>query len=114
MSTSLYYTATRVTPLSEAEQTAVAQVLDSINAQAPFDDEEQLCLYDEPADGAVLDGSTKLPNDAERAVPALVHLLGGVTELRSAVPDAEWRFTLDDLPIDWDDHTGYHLPGLAD
>jgi len=114
MSVSLYYTASRATPLTDVEQTAIAQVLDTYNTSAPFEEQEGLCLYDRIDDGDVLQGSTKLPGDEELVVPSLVHWLAAVTELRSAVPDADWTFTLDDHEIEWDDHTGYHLPGLAD
>jgi hypothetical protein len=112
---SLYYTARRATPLTDAERTAVSQVVDTYNANAPFSlEEEGLYLYDRLESGTVLDGSTKLPGADDRAVPSLVHWLAGVTALRSAVPDASWTFTLDDYEIEWDDHAGYHLPGLAD
>ena len=108
---SLYYTASRATPLTDVEQTAIGQVLDSYNTSAPFEDQEGITLYERLDDGEVLSGSTKMPMDVDMAAPSLVHWLAAVTELRSAVPDADWRFTLDDVVIDWDDHTGYHLPG---
>ena len=115
MGVSLYYTARRAAPLTDAELTAVGQVVDTYNANAPFSpDEEGLYLYDELESGRVLDGSTKLPTDNDRAVLSLVHWLARVSALRTAVPDADWTFTLDDYEIEWDDHTGYHLPGLAD
>ena len=112
---SLYYTARRATSLTDAELSAVGQVVDTYNANAPFSlEEEGLYLYDRLEPGTVLDGSTKLPGADDRAIPSLVHWLAAVTALRSAVPDADWTFTLDDYEIEWDDHTGYHLPGLAD
>jgi hypothetical protein len=114
MGVSLYYTARRPVALTEAEQTAVHQVVDTYNTGTPFADAEGLNLYDRVEDGEVLAGSTKLPADEDQVVPALVHWLAAVTELRSAIPDADWHFTLDDHEIEWDDHTGYHLPGLAD
>lgn len=115
MGVSLYYTARRATPLTDAEHAAVRQVVDSSNANAPFSREEEgLYLYDRLEPGTVLDGSTKLPTADERAVPSLVHWLAAVTALRRAVPDADWTFTLDDYEIEWDDHTGYRLPGLDD
>jgi hypothetical protein len=112
---SVYYTARRAAPLTDAELTAVGQVVDTYNANAPFSlDEEGLYLYDRLESGTVLDGSTKLPGADDRAVPSLVHWLAAVTALRGAVPGADWTFTLDDYEIEWDDHTDYHLPGLAD
>ena len=115
MGVSLYYTARRAAPLTDAELVTVGQVVDSSNENAPFpEDEEGLYLYDRLEPGTVLDGSTKMPFADDRVVPSLVHWLGAVTALRTAVPDADWTFTLDDHEIEWDDHTGYHLPGLTD
>ncbi len=111
---SLYYTARRAAPLTDAELTAVGQVVDTCNANAPFSREEEgLYLYDRLEPGTVLDGSTKLPGADDRTIPSRVHWLAAVSALRTAVPDADWTFTLDDYEIEWDDHTGYHLPGLA-
>ncbi|MFD4668865.1 hypothetical protein ACFWNN_03970 [Lentzea sp. NPDC058450] len=113
MGVSLYYTARRATPLTDTEVAAVSEVVDTSNANAPFSAEEEgLYLYDRLEPGTVLDGSTKLPSADERAVPSLVHWLAAITALRGAVPDADWTFTLDDYEIEWDDATGYHLPGL--
>ncbi|MFD9701157.1 helix-turn-helix transcriptional regulator [Lentzea sp. NPDC059081] len=115
MGVSLYYTARRAAPLSDTELAAVGRVVDDHNATAPFaGDEEGLYLYDELEPGTVLNGSTKLPGAEDRAFPSLVHWLAAVTALRTAVPDADWTFTLDDYEIEWQDHTGYHLPGLDD
>ncbi|MET9224571.1 hypothetical protein [Lentzea sp. NPDC003310] len=114
MGVSLYYTARRATPLTDAELAAVSQAVDTYDANAPFGTEEEgLYLYDRLEPGTVLDGSTKLPTAPERAVPSLVHWLAAITALRTAVPDADWTFTLDDLEIEWDDQAGYHLPGLT-
>ncbi|SDG70253.1 hypothetical protein SAMN05216553_110322 [Lentzea fradiae] len=101
-------------PLTDGELAAVGRVVDTFNANAPFSEEEVLYLYDGLESGTVLDGSTKLPAEEERVVPSLVHWLAGVTALRRAVPDADWAFTLDDYEIEWDDRTGYDLPGLGD
>ncbi|MGZ3145298.1 hypothetical protein ACVDFE_25520 [Lentzea chajnantorensis] len=115
MGVSLYYTARRATPLTDAEVTAVGQAVDTHNANAPFSAEEEgLFLYDQLESGTVLNGSTKMPGADDRAVPSLVHWLAAVTALRHAVPDADWTFTLDDHEIEWDDQAGYHLPGLTD
>ena len=112
---SLYYTARRATPLTDAESAAVSQVVSTYNENAPFSAEEEgLYLYDRLAPGTVLDGSTKLPAADDRAIPSLMHWLPAVTALRNVVPDADWTFTLDDYEIEWDGHTGYHLPGLTD
>ncbi|HEX7306199.1 hypothetical protein [Lentzea sp.] len=114
MGVSLYYTARRATPLTDAERASVGQVADTFNANAPFSDEEEgLYLYDDLEPGKVLDGSTKMPFEEDRVVPSLAHWLAAVTALRNVVPDADWTLTLDDLEIEWDDQNGYHLPGLG-
>jgi hypothetical protein len=116
MSVSLYYGAHRNTPLDEAESTVVAGLVTARAASFPYDDEEGLYLHDggaaEPRE--VVAGSTKLPADPDRAVPVIVHVLDSLTELRRAVPDAEWHVHLDDLDVPWDEAEGYALPGMRD
>ena len=110
MSVSLYYAASRALPLTAAEAAAVERVVAAASASFPYEDEECLYLYegdDEP--GRLLAGSTKLPLDPERALPAIVHVLGSVTELRRALPGAAWHVHLDDLDLPWDEDSGYAL-----
>ncbi|PZT76382.1 MULTISPECIES: hypothetical protein [unclassified Streptomyces] len=116
MSVSLYYTARRATPLSESEQAAVTRVTGARQASFPYEDEESLYVYDPRAaePGTVLDGSTKMPFDPGRLLPVVAHVLDSVTELRRALPDAEWHVHMDDLDIEWDEAAGYELPGMRD
>ncbi|MFS0697420.1 hypothetical protein [Streptomyces nitrosporeus] len=116
MSVSLYYSAHRTAPLTEAESASVARVAAAHLASFPYDDEESLYLYEDPADGsgAVVAGSTKMPFDPGRLLPVVAHVLDSVTELRRAVPDAEWRVHMDDLDVPWDEAEGYALPGMRD
>ncbi|MFI8438800.1 hypothetical protein ACIGJO_34745 [Streptomyces sp. NPDC079020] len=116
MSVSLYYSARRDTPLSPAETTAVQRIVSARGATYPYDDEEGLHLYDTGGDEPeqILAGSTKLTFEPARLFPQLGHLLGSMTELRRAVPEAAWHVAIDDADVEWDERAGYTLPGLDD
>ncbi|WP_328902025.1 MULTISPECIES: hypothetical protein [unclassified Streptomyces] len=116
MSVSLYYTARRATPRTGAESAAVTRVVTARQTTFPYGDEESLYVYDPGAaePGTVLDGSTKMPFDPGRLLPVVAHVLGSVTELRRALPDADWHVHMDDLDIEWDEAKGYELPGMRD
>ncbi|GGY25000.1 hypothetical protein [Streptomyces omiyaensis] len=114
MSVSLYYSARRPSPLTEAEAAAVGRVVAGHPASFPGEDQEGLCLYEgggSDPDGIVA-GSTKLPLDGDRVLPVMVAVLDSVTELRRALPDAEWHVHMDDLDVDWDEAEGYGFPGM--
>ncbi|MFE5792163.1 hypothetical protein ACFQ8C_06220 [Streptomyces sp. NPDC056503] len=116
MSVSLYYSARRPEPLTAAERAAVDRVVAAHLSAFPYDDTESLCLYedaDHEPDGIVA-GSTKLPLDTDRVVPVMIHVLDSVTELRRALPGADWHVHMDDLDVDWDETEGYGFPGLRD
>ncbi|MFG2332668.1 hypothetical protein ACGFMM_23975 [Streptomyces sp. NPDC048604] len=110
MSVSLYYSATRAEPLTGAESAEVARVVTAHMDAFPYDDEESLYLYDRttPPD-EVLAGSTKLPLEWERVEPVLDHVLASLTELRRAIPGAQWRVHVDDHDVPWDETDGYVL-----
>ncbi|MFE3172256.1 hypothetical protein ACFXPA_16700 [Amycolatopsis sp. NPDC059090] len=112
MSTSLYYDASRATALTPAETTAIERIVTAHQSAFPYQDEESLFLYEEGGSepDAIVAGSTKMPFDLDRVIPVLGQVLGSVTELRRAIPDAEWRVQLDDFEIPWDEHEGYFLP----
>ncbi|WP_409462054.1 hypothetical protein [Amycolatopsis sp. GA6-003] len=112
MSTSLYYDASRATALTPDETAAIERIVTDQQSAFPYPDEESLFLYEEDSSepDTVVAGSTKLPFDPDRVMPVLEHLLGSVTELRRAVPDAQWRVHLDDFDLPWDESEGYFLP----
>ncbi|MGW0781856.1 hypothetical protein [Streptomyces sp. NPDC002913] len=116
MSVSLYYSARRAVPSTDAETAAVARIVAAHMSSFPYEDEESLCLYDggggEPSE--MLAGSTKMPFEPDRVLSVLDHVLGSVSELRRAVPGAEWRVHLDDLDVPWDETEGYAFPGMRD
>ncbi|OMI39181.1 hypothetical protein [Streptomyces sparsogenes] len=113
MGVSLYYQARRSTPPTEAEATEVARIAAAHQASFPYEDEESLYLYgDDGRDpDEILAGSTKLPLAPDRLLPVTTHVLASVTDLRRALPDAEWRVHIDDVDIPWDGDEGYALPG---
>lgn len=55
-----------------------------------------------------------MPLDPDRLMPVIAHVLDCITELRQAVPEAEWRVHMDDLDVPWDEAEGYALPGMRD
>ncbi|GAA2646183.1 hypothetical protein GCM10010425_64360 [Streptomyces spororaveus] len=116
MSVSLYYCAHRTTPLTEGESASVSGVVAAHTASFPYDDEESLYLYGRRTAGPqeILAGSTKMPLDPGRLMPVIAHVLDCITELRQAVPEAEWRVHMDDLDVPWDEAEGYALPGMRD
>ncbi|MFJ8924646.1 hypothetical protein ACIREK_34825 [Streptomyces sp. NPDC102415] len=116
MSVSLYYSATRAMPLTDAERAAVERIAAAHMESFPYEDEESLYLYDSDdsrPDEAVA-GSTKMPFDPGRVLVVLDHVLGSVSELRRALPEAEWRVHMDDLDVPWDETEGYAFPGMRD
>lgn len=113
MSTSLYYSAVRSEPLTVDEKTEVDRLVTVHNDGFPFD-YEVLYLYPSDIPNTLLSGSTKISNDPTEIVPSLVYWFGALTELRRAVPGAAWDVALDDTPAEWDDESGYSLPGLLD
>ena len=116
MSVSVYYSARRAQPLTGPETAAVERVVAVRASSFPYDDEENLCLYDHDGDqdDEILAGSTKLPSDPGRWLPVVVHVLDSVTELRRAVGGAEWHVHMDDTDVPWDENDGYALPGMRD
>ncbi|GGZ60798.1 hypothetical protein GCM10010387_63100 [Streptomyces inusitatus] len=117
MSVSLYYSAYRTTPLTETESASVARIVAVRMASFPYEDEESLYVYDQGDQDAdeprqIVAGSTKMPFDPTRLMPVIAHLLDSVSELRRAIPDAEWRVHMDDLDVPWDEAEGYTLPGI--
>lgn len=103
-------------PLTDAETAAVERVVAAHMASFPYEDQESLYLYesDDSRPDEVVAGSTKMPHDPGRVLTVLDHVLGSVTELRRALPGAEWRVHLDDLDVPWEETDGYAFPGMRD
>ncbi|MFJ3702989.1 MULTISPECIES: hypothetical protein [Streptomyces] len=116
MSVSLYYCASRTAPLTDAETAAVERIVAAHRASFPYEDQESLYLYDsdDSRPDEVVAGSTKMPFDPDMVLPVLDHVLGSVSELRRALPGAEWRVHMDDLDVPWGEAEGYAFPGMRD
>ncbi|MFD9290056.1 hypothetical protein ACFWBV_17555 [Streptomyces sp. NPDC060030] len=116
MSVSLYYRASRATPLTDVETAAVERIVAAHRASIPYEDQESLYLYDsdDSRPDEVVAGSTKMPFDPDKVLPVLDHVLSSVSELRRALPGTEWRVHMDDLDVPWDETEGYAFPGMRD
>ncbi|MFT2015397.1 hypothetical protein ACMA1D_06035 [Streptomyces sp. 796.1] len=116
MSVSLMYEARRATPLTADEAAEVERIVSAREASFPYPDEESCYLYDagDRVPDAVLNGSTKLPFSPGRLFPVIAHVLDTVTELRRALPTAQWSVSTDDVPVPWDETEGYALAGMRD
>lgn len=101
MSATVYYSADRDEPLSSLEREALAGIL----AGHP-----DLSVEEDPEPPRVVDGSTELPDEARDYLPVVDAVLRGVSELRAALPGAEWEVTVEDQPIEWSDLDGYTTP----
>ncbi|MFJ9055355.1 MULTISPECIES: hypothetical protein [unclassified Streptomyces] len=116
MSVSLYYSARRTEPSTDAETAAVERIVAAHHSSFPYEDEESLYLYEdggsEPSE--IVAGSTKMPFEPDRVLTVLDHVLVSVGELRRALPGAEWHVHLDDLDVPWDETDGYAFPGMRD
>lgn len=116
MSVSLYYGATRATPLTPDETRRVSEIVQRHQTDFPYEDDERLHLYepDERTPEQVLAGSTKLPEDPARMLNVVGHVLDAVSDLRRALADAAWRVHVDDHDVEWHEEGGYGLPGMRD
>ncbi|WP_051701672.1 MULTISPECIES: hypothetical protein [Mycetocola] len=113
MGISLYYSASRAHPITAVENAVIEEIVLRQNAAFPFDYEDIDFEPDTPPN--LFSGSTKLPLDTpETTTEALAHWLRAFSELRRALPEADWELAMDDLDIPWNDIDGYTLPGLFD
>jgi hypothetical protein len=123
---SIYYTASRPTPLAPAEQTAIDVAVARYPVEALIaecgvaEDEfngEAFCAYPADADtepGVVFEGATKLPLCSEEAMWAAVqYWCRLLSEVRGVLPDAAWRVHVDDHDIAWDEEKRAFDPSAA-
>ena len=76
MSTSLYYSAVRTTPLTDDEKAEVDRLIAVHNDEFPFD-YEVLDLYPSDIPNTLLNGSTKISSDPTEVIPSLVYWFNG-------------------------------------
>lgn len=116
MSISFYYTATRPTPLTDVESSAI----DSIVEEFSVDDQiqtylnsgdglnwESFCVFDRvnpTAPDAIFEGATKLPDNSEDAMwVGVQHWCKAISAIRRVLHDAEWDVRVDDHDMQWDE-----------
>ena len=123
MSFSIYYTATRSTPLTDTESSAIASVVaeysvdDQIEAREKSGDGpnwESFCVYDraDPTEpDAIFEGATKLPDNSEDAMwVGLQHWCKAISAIRRILPDAKWDVRVDDHEMQWDESAQEYDP----
>jgi hypothetical protein len=103
MSVSLYYSAKRNAPLTSAENAQIFALTETFNQAFPYKDEEEtLSFYQSPAPEYRLEGSTKLPTEDEsRIIECVNYWLHALTQIRHALPDAEWDVSIDESTALW-------------
>lgn len=103
-------------PLTATETAAVERIVAAHVSSFPYEYEACLHLYSDGGvgPGEIVAGSTKMPRDLGRVLPVITHVLDSVTELRRALPGAEWRVHLDDSDVPWHEDEGYALPRMRD
>jgi hypothetical protein len=123
MSISIYYTARREQPLSPDEQAAFDRLCASYSIREQVEryvqtrqghNGENFCIYDrnDPTEpGIIFEGATKLPDISENALWELLqHWCKLVSEVRRAVPGAEWHVNVDDHDIEWNEESQAYDP----
>lgn len=113
MGTSIHYTAERPSPLSEVERADVDRIVAEQNEGFPFD-YEVLYFYEADVEQpeVLLDGSTKITMEASEMLPSIAYWCVALTQLRRALPSAQWTVHLDGIEIPWTGDNGYQLSGL--
>jgi hypothetical protein len=121
MSISIFYEARRKQPLSANESAAVAVIRQRFSVDDQIErygqsgqgpNWESFCLYGEPtAPDIILEGATKLPDNTEDAMwTGVQHWCAALSELRRVLLSAEWRVTVDDHELTWDESTQSYDP----
>lgn len=115
MGVSIYYSAERGNPLSEEENQKVQAIIEEYSNSYPYKDEAEdfyVYDYDDSEPKVIFYGSTKLPlsNNIEETIIAVIHWAACLSDIRRAIPDAQWDVNMDDTDLIWDDSEGWQLP----
>lgn len=112
MSCSIYYTAERKTPLTDAERISVSNIVEKYNSEYPFDEKaEDFCVYDNLTENVIFEGATKLPDsDIELSFEIAEYWLECLTEITKLLHGCEWSVTLDDDSLVWNGTYGWSFP----
>lgn len=106
MSISIYYSATRKTPLTTVERGLLDELTNALNQSFPYKNEaETLNFYDEPSHGVILEGSTKLTLENEVILmESIEYWLDAISQLTLLLPSTEWSVSIEDNPASWIDN----------
>lgn len=122
MGVSIYYEARRERPLSDAERTAIDEIVRLNDVVPRFneagqwleDNWEGFCIYErnehtEP--GVMFEGATRLPLTTEDEFwAAIQHWCRVLTLIRRALADAKWSVHVDDADIAWNEQRNEYDP----
>ena len=121
MSMTLYYQASRPTPLTPNEEKALTDLMNIYSKEKEIEkytqkkrglNWEDFSAYDLDPETpeVVFSGSTSLPNNATFApYKGARHWATCLNRIRREVlPDAEWSLSIDDNDLIWDDKNGWH------
>jgi hypothetical protein len=123
MSISIYYTANRKQPLSDAERVAIGAAVEHYSVDNDIEEYlqtglgfnwESFCIYkpdhfSEPQ--TIFEGATKLPDNSEDAIwTGLQHWCHLLTVIRNELNGAVWRVHVDDHEIVWDEAISAYDP----
>ncbi len=115
MGVSIYYDASRPTPLTPEEQKAIDAIVEKYSVTKEIEQflETGVGWRGESFDidppqfrkpGVIFQGSTGLPLETiEESVTAAKRWCSALTEIRRAVPGAEWSVHIEDTDIPWDE-----------
>lgn len=121
MGVHIRYMAKRNSPLKEEEEQEIRDLIEEAGP-APEEDEEQdedepmaepfsvnqfdLPNYQASEKGEILYGNTKVTTDEQ-----IDHWLDLLTDIRSVLPDAQWKVTLEGAEFPWNEGSGsYDYP----
>jgi hypothetical protein len=122
VSISLYYTARRDHPLSSDESGAIERLRHSYSIRDQVErraqtgkghNGENFGVYDRANPGEpdiIFEGATKLPGSQKACWELLQHWCELLSEVRRAVPGAQWHVHVDDHDIRWDEEAQAYDP----
>jgi len=119
VSVSIYYTARRSRSINDAEQVAIDALVSEYSADSRIErylrtgmglNWASFCIYQrllgQMAD-VVFDGATKLPDNSEDGLwEGVRHWSELLSRIRRVLRDAQWRVSVDDHELVWDDERG--------
>jgi hypothetical protein len=112
MSVLIFFTIKRLQPLSDEELALLLCLLDQFNqTRNPQCEDLFFTNLDSktPTAGLMLTGSIKPTTQLEFIFDNMRHILKTLSAIRRALPKSDWTVTLGDIPIQWDEASGFYL-----